>query len=142
MLYSQNRSEQRTFLSNAWLKYKNNEILNPIETQLAEIIKLHPEYQNLILKTNSEYFPEEGKTNPFLHINLHLALREQLSINQPKNMKAIFDSILSKIGDSHKVEHIMMECIAEVIHTAQINNQELNFIQYNNCLKEIFKEFK
>jgi len=57
MLYSQNRSEQRAFLSNAWVKFQNNEGLDPMEFQLVEIIKLHPEYHHLILDF-VEYFPE------------------------------------------------------------------------------------
>jgi len=140
MLYSQNRREQRAFLSNAWVKFQNNENLDPIEFQLVEIIKLHPEYHHLLQTTDAEYFPEHGQVNPFLHINLHLALREQLSINQPIEVRLAYDSLLDKIKDPHKVEHFLMDCIAELIHLSQKKNSALDINSYKKCLKQkIFK---
>ena len=134
MLYSQNRSEQRAFLSNAWVKFQNNESLDPMESQLVEIIKLHPEYHHLIQTTDAEYFPEHGQVNPFLHINLHLALREQLSINQPIEVRLAYDSLLEKIKDPHEVEHSLIDCIAEMIFSAQKNNSPFDYENYKRCL--------
>ena len=134
MLYSQNRSEQRAFLSNAWVKFQNNEDLDPMEFQLVEIIKLHPEYHHLIQTTDAEYFPEHGQVNPFLHINLHLALREQLSINQPIEVRLAYDSLLEKIKDPHEVEHTLIDCIAEMIFSAQRNHSAFDYENYKRCL--------
>ncbi len=134
MLYSQNRSEQRAFLSNAWVKFQNNESLDPMEFQLVEIIKLHPEYHHLIQTTDAEYFPEHGQVNPFLHINLHLALREQLSINQPIEVRLAYDSLLEKIKDPHEVEHTLIDCIAEMIFLAQKNHSPFDYENYKRCL--------
>ena len=136
MLYSQNRSEQRAFLSNAWVKFQNNEGLDPMEFQLVEIIKLHPEYHHLIQTTDAEYFPEHGQVNPFLHINLHLALREQLSINQPIEVRLAYDSLLEKIKNPHQVEHLLMDCIAELIYLSQKKNSALDINSYKECLKQ------
>ena len=134
MLYSQNRREQRAFLSNAWVKFQNNEGLDPMEFQLVEIIKLHPEYHHLIQTTDAEYFPEHGQVNPFLHINLHLALREQLSINQPIEVRLAYDSLLEKIKDPHEVEHTLIDCIAEMIFLAQKNHSPFDYENYKRCL--------
>ena len=138
MLYSQNRSEQRAFLSNAWVKFQNNEGLDPMEFQLVEIIKLHPEYHHLMQTTDAEYFPEYGQVNPFLHINLHLALREQLSINQPIEVRLAYDSLLEKIKDPHEVEHTLIDCIAEMIFSAQKNNSSFDYENYKKCLNNKF----
>lgn len=134
MLYSKNRSEQRAFLSNAWVKFQNNEDLDPMEFQLVEIIKIHPEYHHLIQTTDAEYFPEHGQVNPFLHINLHLALREQLSINQPIEVRLAYDSLLEKIKDPHEVEHTLIDCIAEMIFSAQKNHSSFDYENYKRCL--------
>ena len=134
MLYSQNRSEQRAFLSNAWVKFQNTEDLDPMEFQLVEIIKIHPEYHHLIQTTDAEYFPEHGQVNPFLHINLHLALREQLSINQPIEVRLAYDSLLEKIKDPHEVEHSLIDCIAEMIFLAQKNHSPFDYENYKRCL--------
>ena len=83
-MFSQDRKKQREYLADSWQKYINNMNLEPLEKQLVSIIEIHPEYHHLIGNIDNEYFPEQGEVNPFLHINLHLALRDQLSTNQPK----------------------------------------------------------
>jgi len=91
----------------------------------------------LIQNIESDYFPEQGEVNPFLHINLHLSLREQLSINQPHGIQEIYKKILGKTRDTHKTEHLMMDCIAEMIFSAQKNNTPMDHQAYVECLKSI-----
>ena len=137
-MYSQDRKKQREFLASAWQKHLNKEHLEPLETQLALIIESHPEYHKIIKNISSDYFPEQGEINPFLHINLHLALKDQLSINHPQEISSIYEKLLKKYNDPHEVEHLMMECIAEMIFASQRNNTELDHEKYilslNNLL--------
>ncbi len=135
MLYTQDRTEQRKILANAWQKFLNKQPLTPLEDQLAQVITLHPEYHALISNVDCEYFPEQGEVNPFLHINLHLSLREQLSIDQPLGIKGYYQKILSKVKDPHEAEHHMMDCIAQMIFASQKNNQPMNHQAYIDCLK-------
>jgi hypothetical protein len=134
LIYSQNRTEQRKFLATAWKKFLSNKSLDPIEVEIVAIIKLHPEYHQLINNIELDYFPEGGEVNPFLHINLHLSLREQLSINQPNNIRNYYDKIINKVKDQHKAEHIMMDCIADMIFSSQKNNTAMNHQAYIDCL--------
>jgi len=136
-VFSQDRSKQREFLANSWQKHMNAEILEPLELQLALIVQRHPEYHALINDINLEYFPEQGKTNPFLHINLHLALQDQLTLNQPIGINNIYKKLIAKHSDSHEVEHLMMECIAEMIYYAQKTNLPFDLVKYNNNLQNI-----
>ncbi len=92
-MFTSNRSEQRKYLAEAWLKYNSNETLDPLELQLAKIIEKHPEYHENISNLDTEYFPEQGKTNPFLHINLHLSLQDQISLDQPNGIKNIYSEL-------------------------------------------------
>ena len=78
MFYSQDRTTQRKFLFNAWQKFINNKPLEDLEDKLVKIIIIHKEYHNLINNIHEDYLPEAGKVNPFLHINLHLALIVQI----------------------------------------------------------------
>ena len=89
---------------------------------------------------DTEYFPEQGKTNPFLHINLHLALQDQLGLDQPKGIKKIYSQLLKKIKDTHQVEHIMMEQIAEMIFNSQKYNKTMNLEYYLESLNELIKD--
>jgi len=136
-VFSSDRSAQRKFLAKSWEKYKANQLLEPLELQLAKIIEKHPEYQEIINNLDTEYFPEQGKINPFLHINLHLSLQDQISLDQPKGIKEIYNSLVKKIKDTHRVEHIMMEQIAEMIFNSQKNNKPMDQEQYLRSLKEL-----
>lgn len=136
-MFSSDRSTQRKFLAAAWGKYKANQSLEPLELQLAKIIERHPEYQEIINDLGAEYFPEQGKINPFLHINLHLSLRDQLSLDQPKGINKIYNNLLKKIKDAHQVEHIMMEQLAEMIFISQKYNKPMDQEQYLRSLKEL-----
>ena len=136
-MFSQDRKKQREFLAKSWQKYNSNKPLEPLEEQLVSIIQIHPEYHNLIDNIESEYFPEQGKVNPFLHINLHLALRDQLSINQPKGVKEVYQKLINKYKDPHEVEHLMMECIAEMIYISQKNNSAIDQKSYLNCISSL-----
>ena len=133
-MFSQDRKKQREFLANSWKKYTSNIPLEPLEEQLVSIIEIHPEYHNLIGNIESEYFPEQGEVNPFLHINLHLALRDQLSINQPKGVKEAHQKLINHYKDPHVVEHLMMECITKMIYLSQKNNTPINQEVYLNCI--------
>ena len=136
-MFSADRSEQRKYLARAWDKHNSNQTLDPLELQLVKIIEKHPEYQNIINDLETEYFPEQGRTNPFLHINLHLTLQDQIILNQPKGIKQIYSSLLKKYNDAHKVEHIMMEHIAEMIFNSQKYNKPMDLEYYLRSLKEL-----
>lgn len=136
MLYTQDRTQQRQFLANAWQKFLDKKALDPLEDQLTQVIEMHPEYHKLINDVESEYFPEQGEVNPFLHINLHLSLREQLSINQPTGINEYYQKILNKVQDPHEVEHKMMDCIAQMIFSSQKNNTPMDHQAYIRCLEK------
>ena len=139
-MFSQDRSKQREFLAKSWQKHINAQILEPLELQLALIVQKHPEYQALINDINLEYFPEQGKTNPFLHINLHLALQDQLALDQPIGINDIYKKLIVIHSDTHEVEHMMMECIAEMIFNSQKNNTTLDQDNYLVNLKNLIKK--
>ena len=139
-MFSTDRSKQRKFLAEAWEKYNSNYLLDPLEEQLAKIIENHPEYQDIIKNIDTEYFPEQGKTNPFLHINLHLSLQDQLSLDQPKGIKKIYYDLLKKFKDAHQVEHIMMDHIAEMIFNSQKYGNPMNLEHYLRSLKSLIKD--
>ena len=136
-MFTSDRSKQRQYLKQAWEKYTRQDQLEPLELQLAKIVEKHPEYHDLIKNLDSEYFPEQGNTNPFLHINLHLTLQDQLTMDQPKGIRGIHNKLLVKIKDEHEVEHLMMEHIAEMIFNAQKNKAAFDLDGYINVLKEL-----
>lgn len=97
--------------------------MEPLEAQIADVIALHPEYQGTLERgedaLNQDYAPESGKSNPFLHMGLHLAVRDQIATDRPAGIRAAFDAIAASRTDAHDAEHMMIECLAEAIWDAQ-----------------------
>ena len=136
-MFTSDRSKQRQYLKQAWEKYTSQEQLEPLELQLSKIVEQHPEYQNLIKNLDSEYFHEQGNTNPYLHINLHLTLQDQITMDQPKGIRDIHSQLIVKIKEALEVEHMMMEHIAEMIFNAQKNNAAFDLDVYIQALKQL-----
>ncbi|NOX51703.1 MAG: DUF1841 family protein, partial [Gammaproteobacteria bacterium] len=86
---------------------------------------------------DKDYLPEQGESNPFLHMSLHVALQEQLSTNRPAGVTGIFEKALQKGADLHQVEHRFIECISEMLWKAQRNNTTPNEKAYLKSLKKI-----
>jgi len=124
MIFGQDRNELRQMYFDAWRKSRLGELLSPLEAQIATVIDDHPEYQAMMAaeKLDASYTPEHGETNPFLHMGLHLAIREQVATDRPNGIAALFNSILVKTGERHAAEHLVLDCLAETLWEAQSNN--------------------
>jgi hypothetical protein len=124
MIFGQNRDELRQMYFDAWRKFTTGATMSPLEVQIAKVIDDHPEYQDLMTGEVAEaaFTPEEGQTNPFLHMGLHLAIREQVATDRPPGIAAIFNALLVRHGDAHSAEHAAAECLAESLWEAQRAN--------------------
>jgi len=124
MIFGQDRSELRGMYADAWRKYCDKQILSPLEAQIAQVIDDHPEYQDAVSGDLDKNFTiDGGETNPFLHMGLHLGIREQVSTDRPGGVAAIFHALAAKIGDAHDAEHRMIDCLAETLWEAQGQNR-------------------
>ncbi|MCP4074854.1 MAG: DUF1841 family protein [Gammaproteobacteria bacterium] len=136
----QNRDEIRQVYLTVWQKLQNGQILEPMESVIADIIQLHPEYHSILQQgqsaQNIEFNPESGNSNPFLHMGMHIALREQTSIDRPAGIKRIHHKLSKKKGQ-HDAEHAMIECLGQALWLAQQNNTMPDETAYLNCLKKI-----
>lgn len=124
MIFGQDRNELRQMYFDAWRKSKLGDLLSPLEAQIATVIEDHPEYQAMMNdeQLDQSFTPEGGETNPFLHMGLHLAVREQIATDRPPGIAALFNAILVKTGESHATEHKVIDCLAETLWEAQNNN--------------------
>lgn len=139
MIYTSERDQLRQFYADTWKKAVQNQPLDAMETLVAQVIELHPEYHQLLTnkEIGSEYLPEMGETNPFLHMGLHLGLHEQVNTDRPAGIQLIYKQLMLKSSDTHEAEHQMMECLAESLWQAQKNQQPPNEQQYLDCLKKL-----
>lgn len=115
-------------------------MLSPMEDMALEVILLHPEYHALLddpeRYQDKDYLPEMGNTNPFLHMSMHIAIKEQLSIDQPFGIRKRFERLLKLTHDEHAAMHEVMECLAEMIWQAQRNQSAFDASVYFECLDQ------
>lgn len=121
-MFKPSRDQARQFLIDAWQKRRNKLPATALETLAADIIEWHHEYHALLEAPDAaarEWTPEQGETNPFLHMSLHLAIEEQLSIDQPPGIRKIFEQLQQRRGDRHAALHAVLECLGETMWRAQ-----------------------
>jgi hypothetical protein len=125
MIFNPDKLDVRRFFCEAWRKERTGLLLTPIERMAAKWLRLHPEYHELIedrdAAVNAEFSIEHGESNPFLHLSMHLAIDEQLSIDQPTGVRAVFEMLAARTGDGHSAAHEAMECLGRVMWEAQRN---------------------
>ncbi|HUL41946.1 MAG TPA: DUF1841 family protein [Burkholderiales bacterium] len=138
-MFNPSRDEARRFFFDTWKKYKEGKPLSGLEQLSVEIIIQHPEYHSVMNDParylNRDYLPETGDINPFLHMGMHLAIEEQLSIDQPRGIYRLFKRILQNNADRHAAFHLVMECLAEMMWHAQRANTKPDERIYFECLE-------
>jgi len=141
MIFGQDRGELRQMYADAWKKHCERSPLSPLEAEIARVIELHPEYHDDVTDEdlNRDYTPDGGRSNPFLHMGLHLGIREQVSTNRPAGIAGIHKSLLAKTGDAHMAEHQMIECLAETLWEAQQANGAPDEQKYLERLQKLIR---
>lgn len=139
MIFGQDRNELRKMYADAWQKHCDKMPLSPLEAQIVAVVEWHPEYHSDVTSEDlsKDYTPEDGRTNPFLHMGLHLGIREQVTTNRPPGIRSVFKSLTAKLGDAHDAEHQMIDCLAEALWEAQSQNTAPDEQKYVEQLRRL-----
>jgi len=117
------RDQLRLAYAQAWAKHLARSPLAPLEAQIADVIGAHPEYQRMLADADTavgfEQNPASGDENPFLHMGLHLAVRDQISVDRPPGIRDLSRKLQARHGDAHRAEHALMEALGQELWTAQ-----------------------
>ncbi len=139
MIFSENRDDLRQFYVDVWRKTKNSENLEPLEAIVSKIIEMHSEYHSLLDNSETakskEFSPDLGEGNPFAHMGLHIGIHEQLTTHRPPELKGLYQKALLKLQDPHAVEHLIMNCLADMVWVSQKNGTPFNEKKYVKCVK-------
>jgi hypothetical protein len=123
MFAGEGREQLRRRYLSAWRRFTAREPLEPLEAQIAAVVAEHPEYVGWLESgeeaLNAEFAPEGGRSNPFLHMGLHLAIREQVATDRPRGIACIHEDLTRRNGSAHAAEHAMIEPLAETLWAAQ-----------------------
>ena len=141
MIFNPTRDQAREFLFELWEKHQAGAALTPLESMAIAIVLEHPEY-HAVLGARERYLerdwkPEGGETNPFLHLQMHLAIEEQVSIDQPPGIRAAVGALARKHGSEHDARHDVMDCLAEMVWNAQRHGAPFDNEAYLDCLKKM-----
>ncbi|HEV7817045.1 MAG TPA: DUF1841 family protein [Janthinobacterium sp.] len=122
-MFTPSSDDVRRFFCEAYGKRQDKQILSPIEAIAVDWIGRHPEYHEVLADAETalarDYSVEGGQANPFLHLSMHLSIAEQLSIDQPPGIRAACRALAQKLGSEHEAHHEVMECLGQMIWTAQ-----------------------
>jgi hypothetical protein len=133
----------RRIFTEAWRKLRENEPLDPLEQLIVRIVHQHPEY-HVLLETEEaaldrDYRPEDGESNPFLHLGMHISLHEQIDTDRPAGITALHREMMLKIGDPHQVEHQLMECLGRMLWEAQRAQRLPDEQAYLECVRSLLR---
>lgn len=138
-MFNPSRDQARAFFIESWRKHRASEPMHAMEQLVADIVQSHPEYHALIESPEAaekDFTPEDGAINPFLHMSLHLAIEEQLAIDQPLGIKAAFEACFALRGNTHEARHDVLESLGETIWESQRNGTPLDALAYLERVKQ------
>lgn len=122
MFANSGREDLRRRYVSAWQRHRDGMPLEPLDAQIADVVSLHPEYHAFLEEPDASaqsFTVESGRSNPFLHMGLHLAIREQVGTRRPSGIEIIHRRLAQRLGDMHEAEHRMIEVLAETLWEAQ-----------------------
>ena len=122
-MFQPSQHDVRRFFCETWRRQREALPLDAMQAQAANWITEHPEYHAELADVNAalaaSYAVEDGRTNPFLHLSMHLSISEQLAIDQPIGIRQAVQLLASRLGSLHAAHHQVMECLGEMIWQSQ-----------------------
>lgn len=137
------RQNTRFVFFNAWRKKRKGEALEALEQQIVMLIEQHPEYHTFFSDEKNiehDFAGEKRVVNPFLHLGMHLAIGDQLALQQPPGIREIYQKLAHHYGDVHDAEHHIMNCLAYWMQQPQPQGETLDYSPYLQCLNDLLQD--
>jgi len=138
-MFAPSQDDVRRFFCDTHSKQRQSLPLTPMEALAAQWIAEHPEYHAELADVGAalaaRYAVEDGRTNPFLHLSMHLTISEQVSIDQPRGIRQAFDLLSARFGSSHEAQHQVMECLGDMLWVSQRSGLPPNGQAYLDCVR-------
>jgi hypothetical protein len=145
-MFNPSQQDSRRFFCEIYRKTLAREVLTPLESMTSHWIIQHPEYEkdlaNLEAALEADYSVEQGKTNPFLHLAMHLGVTEQISIDQPAGIRALFNELAQREQSEHEAQHLIMECLALKMWEMQRHNKPFDSEGYIAAIETKLQQMK
>ena len=138
-MFAPSQHDVRRFFCQTHSKQRGGMPLTPMETLAARWIAEHPEYDTELADVDAalsaSYTVDDGRTNPFLHLSMHLTISEQVAIDQPRGIRQACDLLAARLGSAHEAQHQVMECLGEMVWTSQRTGLPPDGHAYLDCVR-------
>jgi len=138
-MFSPSAEDVRRFFVEAWQKRRAGAPATPIETIAADWIAEHPEHHDdlavLERALAARYDGSDGRSNPFLHLSMHLSISEQVSIDQPAGIRQALELLAARLGSRHAAQHEAMECLGRMLWDSQQSGKPPDGDAYVDCVR-------
>lgn len=122
-MFQPSQNDVRRFFCGVYARQREGLPLEPMQAIAARWIDEHPEYHADLADEAAAlaavYTVDEGRTNPFLHLSMHLSIDEQLAIDQPTGIRQAIELLAARRGAMHAAQHEVMECLGEMLWASQ-----------------------
>lgn len=122
-MFQPSQNDVRRFFCAAYTRWRDGLPVDAMQAIATRWIAQHPEYHAELADEAAAlaavYTVEEGRTNPFLHLAMHLTIEEQLSIDQPAGIRQAVELLTARLGDAHAAQHAVMDCLGEMVWASQ-----------------------
>ena len=138
-MFTPSQADVRRFFCAVFAKTQSNRPLEALETIASQWLAEHPEYHADFTDAEAAlekmYDVEGGKTNPFLHLSMHLSISEQCSIDQPRGIRQAVELLTAKRNSLHDAHHETMECLGEMVWESQRASRPPDGAAYIDCVQ-------
>jgi Domain of unknown function (DUF1841) len=138
-MFAPSQNDVRRFFCATHAKRREGAPLTPMEALAADWIAEHPEYHAELDDVDAAlaavYDVEAGRTNPFLHLSMHLTITEQVAIDQPRGIRQAYELLAARRGSAHEAHHEVMECLGEMIWASQKSGLPPDGERYLECVR-------
>jgi len=138
-MFTPSQHDVRRFFCTTHSKLRRALPLTPMESLAAQWIAEHPEYDGALADVEAalaaSYRVEDGRSNPFLHLSMHLTITEQVAIDQPHGIKQAFELLRARLGSAHEAQHQVMECLGEMVWASQRSGLPPDGPAYLDCVR-------
>ena len=139
-MFAPSQNDVRRFFCATHAKRRDGAPLTPMEALAADWIAEHPEYHAELGDVDAAlaavYDVEAGRTNPFLHLSMHLTITEQVAIDQPRGIKQAYELLAARSGSAHEAHHEVMECLGEMVWASQRSGLPPDGHAYLDCVRQ------
>ncbi len=122
-MFNPSQEDVRRFFCGVHAKSRAGQPLDALETLASQWIAEHPEYHADLADAQAAvsrvYDASDGRTNPFLHLSMHLSISEQCSIDQPRGIRQAVELLAARRDSLHDAHHEAMECLGQMLWESQ-----------------------